>query len=141
LDSFIEGAQNDRFPNLRDRDGLWRLLSEMTRRKAIDYLRRGRRQKRGGGKVLGDSAFTNPESSQNGIGQVPGDDPTPEFAIILAEACEILLDQLDTELQQIALNKLEGYTNKEIASKLSCSVATVERRLKLIRKKWQRELT
>jgi DNA-directed RNA polymerase specialized sigma24 family protein len=59
----------------------------------------------------------------------------------LAEACEILLDQLDTELQQLALNKLEGYTNKEIAGKLGCSVATVERRLKLIRKKWQRELT
>jgi DNA-directed RNA polymerase specialized sigma24 family protein len=39
LESFFEGAQNNRFPNLRDRDGLWRLLSEMTRRKAIDYRR------------------------------------------------------------------------------------------------------
>jgi DNA-directed RNA polymerase specialized sigma24 family protein len=48
LESFFEGAQNNRFPNLRDRDGLWRLLSEMTRRKAIDYLRRGQRLKRGG---------------------------------------------------------------------------------------------
>jgi len=141
LESFFEGAQNNRFPNLRDRDGLWRLLSEMTRRKAIDYLRHSQRQKRDRGKVLGDSAFTGFESSQNGIGQVPGNDPTPEFAIILAEACETLLDQLDTELQQLALNKLEGYTNKEIASKLGCSLATVERRLKLIRKKWQRELT
>lgn len=141
LDSFFEGAQNNRFPNLTDRDGLWRLLSEMTRRKAIDYLRRGQRLKRGGGNVSGESAFTSPESSQNGIGQVAGDDPTPEFAIILAEACENLLDQLDAELQQIALNKLDGYTNKEIAGKLGCSVATVERRLKLIRKKWQRELT
>lgn len=140
LESFFEGAQNNRFPNLTDRDGLWRLLSEMTRRKAIDYLRRSQRLKRGG-KGMGDPAFTSPRVSQDGLGQVPDDDPTPEFAIILAEACETLLDQLDAELQQLALSKLEGYTNKEIASKLGCSVATVERRLKLIRKKWQRELT
>ena len=35
--------------------------------------------------------------------------------------------------------KLEGYTNDEIAGQLGCSVRTVERRLRLIRKKWQHE--
>jgi hypothetical protein len=30
--------------------------------------------------------------------------------------------------------KLEGYTNAEIAGRLSCAVVSVERRLRLIRK-------
>jgi DNA-binding NarL/FixJ family response regulator len=32
----------------------------------------------------------------------------------------------------------EGYTNEEIAEQLGCPLRTVERRLHLIRKKWQR---
>ena len=33
--------------------------------------------------------------------------------------------------------KLEGYSNKEIAAELNCSVATIERKLARIRKKWE----
>jgi RNA polymerase sigma factor (sigma-70 family) len=76
------------------------------------------------------------------MAQVVGDTPTPEFAAMMAEQCRRLLDQLrDPELQALALAKLEGYTNKEIAERLDCSVRRVERRLKLIRKKWTPEET
>ncbi|MHC4405382.1 MAG: RNA polymerase sigma factor, partial [Planctomycetota bacterium] len=57
-----------------------------------------------------------------------------------SENCQRLLDCLTPDLQTLALSKLEGYTNREIADQLDCSTPTIERRLKLIRKKWERVL-
>ena len=52
-----------------------------------------------------------------------------------------LLDRLgDDELRSVARWKMEGHTNEEIASQLGCALATVERRLRLIRKRWEKEL-
>ncbi len=39
FDSFCRAAEKGRFPNLADRDGLWRLLIQMTARKAVDLIR------------------------------------------------------------------------------------------------------
>ena len=44
----------------------------------------------------------------------------------------------DPGLRQIALWKLEGYTNPEIAAKLDCTVRTVERKLERIRAYWEK---
>jgi DNA-directed RNA polymerase specialized sigma24 family protein len=46
----------------------------------------------------------------------------------------LLLD--NEELRRIAVLKMEGYTNQDIAEHLGCAPVTVERRLKLIRKSW-----
>jgi DNA-directed RNA polymerase specialized sigma24 family protein len=46
----------------------------------------------------------------------------------------------DAELREIALAKMVGYTNAEIAAKLGCAEVTVERRLRLIRKTWEKEM-
>ena len=55
----------------------------------------------------------------------------------LAEECQRLLDALDSpELAQVALWKMEGDANEEIAAKLGCVPRTVERRLRLIRSVW-----
>jgi RNA polymerase sigma factor (sigma-70 family) len=132
--SFCKAARQNRFPNLRDRESLWRLLSQMTRRKVVDLLRRRQRSKRGKDRVRGDSALRYP----GGLGQVPDDGITPELCALLHDECRRLLDLLgDPRLQQLALLKGDGYTNKEIADQMHCSVATVERRLRLIRKKWE----
>jgi DNA-directed RNA polymerase specialized sigma24 family protein len=56
----------------------------------------------------------------------------------MTESLSRLLELLDPDLQQIALLKLEGRTNEEIAALISRSLPTVERRLKLIRDKWHR---
>ena len=70
-----------------------------------------------------------------------GPEPTPEFAVEMVEAVDRLFKQLDDdELRQIALHKLEGYTNEEIASKIGCVPSTVKRRLRLIRKTWHGEI-
>ena len=55
------------------------------------------------------------------------------------EAVEGLLGQLDDELRSIALWKLEGYTNEEIATRIGRVVPTVERRLRMIRSLWSAE--
>ncbi|MBC8875843.1 MAG: sigma-70 family RNA polymerase sigma factor [Planctomycetes bacterium] len=127
---FCRAAEAGRFPSVKDRDDLWRLLIRITTQKTIDQLRRDARLKRGGGQVRGDSA----------LADIVGDSPTPEFAALVAEETRVLLEPLDPQLRQVALAKLEGYHNGEIAERLECSVSTVERKLRLIREIWKREV-
>jgi DNA-directed RNA polymerase specialized sigma24 family protein len=140
--SFCRGAREGRFPLLRDRHNLWPLLLKITARKAADLTRHEGRQKRGGGAVRGESALaaTGDAAAAAGLDQVPGSEPTPEFAAQVADECRRLLDLLDSpELKTIAVWKMEGHTNAEIAAKLACVVGTVERKLRLIRTLWDQE--
>lgn len=138
IKSFCRGAKEGRFPKLNDRDDLWRLLLTITERKAKNLIRNENRLKRGGGKVLGESAFFRGESPNTaGIGEVVSPEPTPELVAIFSEAMEQLLDLLDPTLRDIAIWKLEGYSNTEIAKMIDRSVPTVERRLSIIRGKWK----
>jgi len=128
MDSFFEAAREGRFPDLADRDDLWRLLMRITSYKAIDLIRHQSRQRRGGG------------ARQDPLAEVIGDAPSPEFAAMLAEEYRCRLAQLDDpQLQALAVAKMEGYGNREIAERLDCSQRTVERRLRLIRAKWSQE--
>jgi DNA-directed RNA polymerase specialized sigma24 family protein len=136
LDSFCRGAKAGRFPQLADRDDLWQHLVLLTSHKAIDLVRYERRQKRGGGAVRGDSALDNGSSAPAGFQQIADPEPTPEFAAQMVEECERLLGMLAPELRAIALCKMEGYTNQEIAAKLGCVARTVERKLRVIRSVW-----
>jgi DNA-directed RNA polymerase specialized sigma24 family protein len=139
--SFFRAAEQGRLPDLADRHDLWRLLLRITARKAIDALRHETRQRRGGGRVLGESGLASLKSDEapDGLAEVMGDDPTPAFAVTMVEECRRLLEMLDADLQAVAVAKMQGYQNEEIAQQLGWSVRTVERRLQLIRKKWQRE--
>ncbi len=137
--SFYEGAKKHRFDALRNRDDLWKLLVTITARKVTAKRRKHFAQKRGGGKVRGESIFIHgdDEEAEAGIGNVLGSEPTPELAADLAENCQTLLDRLDDEiLRQIALLTLQGYKTEEIAGKLDCTRRTVERKLNRIREIW-----
>jgi DNA-directed RNA polymerase specialized sigma24 family protein len=135
FDSFCRAAGQGRFPRLDDRHDLWQLLLVLTARKALDLRQHEQRRKRGGGAVRGESALGEME-------HVIGAEPSPEFAAQVAEECRRLLDRLDDdELRSLALWKMEGHTNPEIAAKLGCAPATVERRLRLIRSIWDEELS
>ncbi len=73
-----------------------------------------------------------------GLEQLVGEEPTPEFAVLVAEEYHNRLEALEDEtLRQIAIWKLEGYTNEEIAARLGCALRTVANKLKLIRLKWE----
>src|SRR5262249_12670462 len=121
FDSFCRGVEGGRFPQLKDRDGLWALLVLITVRKAADLANYNRRERRGGGQVRGDSALEplEGEHAAGGFAQIEADDPTPDVAVQLVEEFQGLLDRLgDDELRSIAVWRLEGYTNAEIAGRL-----------------------
>jgi DNA-directed RNA polymerase specialized sigma24 family protein len=132
LKNFCLAARDGRFPLLKNRNDLWWLLVKITARKAHDLADREGRQKRGGGhEPLGGSVFE----------RLPSPEPTPEDVAIMAEEFQQLLDLLgDETLRQVALWRLEGYTNDEIAGRLGCARRTVANRLELIRKRWQAEV-
>ena len=140
MNSFYMGVVKGEFGALHNRTDLWKLLVTITARKAVARLRRHFAKKRGGGSVRGESIFLQNENDDlrnDGIGNILGNEPTPEFAMGVAENCQRLLDRLgDETLKQIALLTLEGYRTGEIAVKLNCVRRTVERKLERIREIW-----
>jgi len=139
--SFFRGVTRGRFPQLDDRDNLWRLLVVITARKALDQLASEHSQRRGGGMLQGESRIS-PVAGRDdaAIEQVVGEEPTPEFAAQVADEYERLLELLgDDTLRRVAVWKMEGLTNDEIAAQLDCSRRTVARKLETIRIIWSRE--
>jgi hypothetical protein len=141
--SFCRAADVGRFPRLDDRDDLWAVLVCLTERKASALADREAAKKRGGGKVRGDSVFVRPDDrTPVGPDLVAGSAPTPAFAAEVAEQCERLLNELGAaspDLRRVAEWKLEALTNEEIAARLGKSLATVERKLAMIRTLWTQE--
>jgi len=138
--SFCQGAARGRFPRLDDRHDPWRVLVTITARKAADQIERARSLKRGGGRLLDEAALDGPDPERRigGLDQLPGPDPTPEFAAMVAEQYQHLLELLgDETLRSIAVWKLEGYTVKEIAQRLDRSERMVAYKLGLIRLRWE----
>lgn len=130
FDTFCRGVAEGRFPKLNDRDDLWQILVMLTAHKAIDAIRREFAAKRDAGAKDAQEL----PSLENVIGR----EPTPSFAANIAEQCQRLLDVLNDDVQRkIALYKLEGYSNPEIAKKMDLSRATIERKLRLIRRAWK----
>jgi RNA polymerase sigma factor (sigma-70 family) len=140
--SFFRGVARGRFPQLEDRDNLWRLLVVITSRKALDQLAREHSKRQGGG-TIPDSSRISPERPRwddPALEQIVGEEPTPEFAAQVAEQYQRLLDLLgDESLCRVAVWKMEGLTNDEIAEQLACSRRTVARKLETIRIIWSQE--
>jgi DNA-directed RNA polymerase specialized sigma24 family protein len=144
FDSFCRNASDGRFPQLGDRDDLWRLLVLLTARKASHLRRDQGRQKRGGNVPQAEPMASPDEVARPGavpLEEIVGREPNPQFAAEVAEECRRLLAALgDADLEAVALWKMEGYENAEIAAKLGCAPRTIERRLQLIRKHWEKEI-
>ena len=112
--------------DLAGRDDLWRLLATRTISRAIDLIRRHHPQE-----VPGDQE----------VSDLLTREPTPLEAVEMADECRRLLEALPgPELRLIALLKVEGYTNEEIASQLDCVPRTIERKMGRIRLLWKHEL-
>lgn len=130
LKSAMLGVQNNCFPDLNDRTGLWPLLVTITARKAVNELERQLAQKR-------DRTREQPLADDQ---LIAGNVPSPEFALCLAEAIQSLVRALnDKTLQVIAQRKLEGYGNEDIAKELNVTTRTVVRKLARIRQEWDDE--
>mgnify|MGYP001806483622 CR=1 FL=1 len=87
FDRFCRGVGDGRFPALDDRHDLWKILFDITTKKAIGQRKYDTRQKRGGGRVV--------PASQAGGGAadvaagVAGREPTPAFAAEVADECRL----------------------------------------------------
>lgn len=128
LKSVMLGVRANRFPELSDSTSLWPLLVTITARKSVDEVRRQRAQKRAAHATAG------PEQ----LAAVVGAEPSPEFAVEVADEMERLMARFDDPtLRTIALRRLEGFSNAEIARELSLSVRTVIRKLNRIRQEWE----
>ncbi len=140
LECVLRGIREERFPDLMDRDNLWSLLVVIAERKAGKIVRREMAIKRGRGQVRGDSAILNRNEEHGGFDYFAGREPTPEYSTVVAEECRRLLALLgDETLERIALGKMEGYTNQELADQLNCAPVTIGRKLRLIRQRWERD--
>lgn len=137
FESFYRAAEQGRFPELTDRGDLWRLLLRMAARKVIDKRRRDGRLRRGAGEKPVSIHARDDES----MIEVIGNEPSPEMVSMMTESFEQLILHLgDGQLREIAVGKMEGYSNAELAERHTCSERTIERRLNLIREKCQQEL-
>ena len=133
FDSFCRNAARGRFPDLGDRESLWRLLAAFTVRKVARHLRDAARLKRKGGTVA-----DGPES----LADVFGKEPDPALAAEVAEECGRLLGALgDAELRRVALLRMDGHSVEEVAASVGCAPRSVKRKLQLIRSIWEREAT
>jgi DNA-directed RNA polymerase specialized sigma24 family protein len=124
---------------LGDRDDLWALLVTITLNKvrnAADHHFAAKRDVRRTRPLPSfDESWTNTPHDPIAL-EFP--EPSPADAAALTEALEIRLRDLpEPDLRQVALMKLEGFTTCEIADRIKCSKRTVERKLGLIRKRWE----
>jgi DNA-directed RNA polymerase specialized sigma24 family protein len=118
--------------NVGNRNDLWNLLGVITVNKARMQARREAATKRGGGRVIGEDALARPDGSPLPLDEVAVVSPA-EFDL----HCEELLGQLEPQLREFALLRLLGYRNREIAEMHDCTERKVERKLNLIRLRWQ----
>jgi DNA-directed RNA polymerase specialized sigma24 family protein len=134
FDSFCRGATTDRFPQLVDRDDLWRLLVVLTVRKVCGQIERQSADKRGGDRLLGEAALINAS-----LDRLAAHEPSPEMAALLVDEYRRLRNGLRTDaLRQVLDLRLEGYTREEIAERLGCAERAVKRKLDAIREAWLR---
>jgi DNA-directed RNA polymerase specialized sigma24 family protein len=138
FDSFYSAVEKGRFPDLSDRDDLWRLLLRMSARKVVDKRRHDLRQRRGGNVKLHSLALAGDDEN---VIEAIGDEPSPEMVLMMQESVEQFLSHLGVgQLRDLAGAKLEGYSNAELAQRFACSERTIERRLHLIREKCHQEV-
>tara|TARA_R110002111_G_scaffold115193_1_gene176105 strand:- start:54 stop:368 length:315 start_codon:yes stop_codon:yes gene_type:complete len=73
--------------------------------------------------------------------EATGDEPSPDKLLIILQALEEAFSHLGVgQLSELAVAKLERYSNAELAERFGCSERTIKRRLHLIREKYQQEL-
>jgi DNA-directed RNA polymerase specialized sigma24 family protein len=138
FDSFCRHAEQGQFPNLADRDGLWRLLVVITARKAGHLRRDQARHKRGGGLMEGSES----EEGQGVLQEILSREPDPAFAALAAEEHRRLMEALsDEELRRVAQLRMEGNSVEEIAQQMGYVARSIKRKLQLIREIWERELS
>lgn len=130
LISFWQQLRTGEFLEDLRRDSLWNLLAKFTVRKVGKQVRHEAAGKRGGGRVHG-------VSDDQPLEELVGVLPTQELDLQAAE----LMEGLPADLQELAMLRLMGHSTQEIARQLDCTQRKVQRKLELIRLRWERTLS
>ena len=132
MNALCVGAREGKFRQLENRDDLWQLLCMLTARKAVLRWQKQRAKPEVGESILG----VGPDEERATLDQFVQGKPDVGYLDTLSATSSDLLAGLDDRLRQVALLKLRGYSNQEIADDLGRSVKSVERYLHSIRQKW-----
>jgi DNA-directed RNA polymerase specialized sigma24 family protein len=134
MKSFCFGLRRGQFPDLVGEENLWRLLMTIVMRKIADNHQHQSRRKRDQSRTQSlTDAFVNGDS----IASLIDREMSPELAAECSEEVEQLIGSLQHEdLKSIAVMKMEGFTNQEIAHQIRCSLTSIERKLRTIREIW-----
>ena len=130
LNALWIGVREGRFQKLDDRNDLWQLLVVIASRKVSNVHRK---EKQRGEK--GESALAQ-HTDALGLRELLQAGPSEQMTNQIPLSCEELLSQLDKKHREVALMRLAGHSNQEIADSRDCSVKTVERYMNMIRVVW-----
>lgn len=111
----------EQFEKLVDRNDLWQVLAMLAKRRAIDQIR---------------SEIRHCRNTTDGheFDHLPSSQISPDFDVLLNEEFEQRLDELgDIVLRKIAIDRMQGFRNREIAERLQIGLRSVERKLNEIR--------
>ena len=133
LISFWSQMKSGEFLDDLCRDSLWNLLATFTVRKVGKQLRHAAAAKRGGGLVIDAADLT----SETPLEELVGVLPTQELDVQAAE----LLEALPADLQELAMLRMLGYSTQEISRQLDCTQRKVQRKLELVRLRWEKSLS
>ena len=119
--------QEGNYASLANRNELWQLMMTILVRKVMRRSTYMQAAKRNGSQQ---------SCLETAVESIPASCPM-EFT----QECYDLIAMLnDSNLEQVAMLKFEGYTNEEIARKLNRTRRTIQRMLNLIRSLWQEAL-
>ena len=132
--ALCHSIQQGSYGEISDRGELWQLLAVIALNKARNKARDENRLRRGGG-------VSRIQMTNDLLENVASASVDPALATLMQDECQRLLGKLQKrEVQMVALLKMEGYTNEEVAQQLGCTRRSVHRRLNLIREIWAEEV-
>jgi DNA-directed RNA polymerase specialized sigma24 family protein len=135
---FWRTFESGRVTKLDRRHDFFALLTHITACKVAGLLQREfGTDRRGGGHVLGEGDLDNGNGGTSGWAGVAGPDLPPDERAALHDAYAFFMGALEAAQRGIAELHLAGLTNQEVARQLGCSERTIERKLSLIRDRWQ----
>lgn len=131
INALWAGATEGGFRQLENRHDLWQLLMMISARKAANVLRRPSVRKE-----VAECDMDASDGQSWNLNRYADSVPMAEFADSLDIFCEELLCMLSDKLREVAVLRLNGYTNEEISRLKGRGLSTIERYLQMIREKW-----
>jgi hypothetical protein len=138
LDCICRGFKNGRFNYVDNRNILWKVLNTLISRRVFDHHQRVFAAPNN---VTYSINVSDSEGSLNWLDQIADKNPSPAEAYELIDTIEAGMRSLTRDyLKSVAIQKLEGLTNKEIAKQEGVIEETIRRRVDKIRDTWTKHL-